>query len=100
MRLLSLALRNLLRNRRRSLATVLAMVIGSVSILLFGGYVQNIVDGMQTDYVRDGGHLQLQHRPGVRRGATARFQQSLRRVPFARSMAAMARSVVIPGFAA
>jgi putative ABC transport system permease protein len=62
MRFLSLALRNLLRNRRRSLATVLAMVIGSVSILLFGGYVQNIVDGMQTDYVRDGGHLQLQHR--------------------------------------
>jgi len=59
---LSLALRNLARNRRRSLATLLAMVIGSVSILMFGGYVQNIVDGMQTDYVRGGGHLQLQHR--------------------------------------
>jgi putative ABC transport system permease protein len=62
MRLLSLALRNLLRNRRRSLATVVAMVIGSVAILLFGGYIQNIEDGMQTDYVRGGGHLQLQHR--------------------------------------
>jgi putative ABC transport system permease protein len=62
MNVLSLALRNLLRNRRRSLATLLAMVIGSVSILMFGGYVRNIVDGMQTDYVRGGGHLQLQHR--------------------------------------
>lgn len=59
---LSLALRNLQRNRRRSLATLLALVIGGASILLFGGYVQNIVYGMQTGYVRGGGHLQLQHR--------------------------------------
>ncbi len=62
MKVLSLALRNLMRNRRRSLATMLAMIVGSVSILTFGGYVRNIVDGMQTDYVRGGGHLQLQHR--------------------------------------
>jgi len=62
MKTLSLALRNLKRNRRRSSATILAMVIGSVSILLFGGYVQNIVYGLQTGYVRGGGHLELQHR--------------------------------------
>jgi hypothetical protein len=58
----SLALRNLMRNRRRSFATLLAMMIGGVCILLFGGYVQNIIFGMQTGYVRGGGHLQLQHR--------------------------------------
>ena len=62
MNTLSLAFRNLLRNRRRSFATLLAMVIGGVCILLFGGYVQNIVFGLQTGYVRGGGHLQLQHR--------------------------------------
>ena len=62
MKTLALALRNLSRNRRRSLATVLAMIVGAVSILMFGGYVQNIVYGMQTGYVRDGGHLQLQNR--------------------------------------
>ncbi len=62
MNTVGLALRNLLRNRRRSLATLLAMVIGGASMLLFGGYVQNIVYGMQTDFVRSGGHLQLQHR--------------------------------------
>jgi putative ABC transport system permease protein len=62
MRTLSLALRNLLRNRRRSLATLLAMMIGGICILLFGGYIQNIVFGLQTGYVRGGGHLQLQHR--------------------------------------
>lgn len=58
----SLALRNLLRNRRRSLATLLAMAMGSVSILLFGGYSTNINYAMHTAYVQNGGHLQIQHR--------------------------------------
>ncbi len=59
---LNLALRNLLRNRRRSLATLLAMAIGSTSILLFGGYSTNINYSMHTAYVQTGGHLQIQHR--------------------------------------
>lgn len=62
MRTLSLALRNLLRNRRRSLATLLAMVIGANSILLFGGYSRNINYGLQTGYVQRSGHLQIQHK--------------------------------------
>ena len=41
MKTVSLALRNLLRNRRRSLTTLLAMIIGASSILLFGGYSRN-----------------------------------------------------------
>ena len=57
-----LALRNLLRNRRRSLSTLLALGIGSASILIFGGYSANIKYSMQTAYVRSGGHLQIQHR--------------------------------------
>jgi len=59
---LSLAIRNLLRNRRRSLATLLAMAIGATSILLFGGYSTNINYTMHTEYVQTGGHLQIQHR--------------------------------------
>ena len=59
---LSLAVRNLLRNRRRSLATLLAMAIGCVAILLFGGYSTNINYTMHTEYVQNGGHLQIQHR--------------------------------------
>lgn len=62
MKFWSLALRNLLRNRRRSLATVLALAIGSSAILLFGGYTANVRYSMQTIYVRTGGHLQIQHR--------------------------------------
>lgn len=59
---LSLALRNLLRNRRRSLATVLALAIGSASVLLFGGYSADIRYTLLTDYVQTGGHLQIQHK--------------------------------------
>ena len=59
---LNLAVRNLLRNRRRSIATLLAMAIGSTSILLFGGYSTNINYTMHTEYVQTGGHLQIQHR--------------------------------------
>lgn len=58
----SLAARNLLRNRRRSLATLLALAIGSIATLLFGGYARNIATSMETAYIRAGGHLQIQHR--------------------------------------
>ena len=59
---LSLAVRNLLRNRRRSVATLLALAIGIASLLLFGGYSADIRYSMLTGYVRSGGHLQVQHR--------------------------------------
>src|SRR5450759_2244264 len=62
MKTLSLALRNLLRNRRRSLTTLLAMVIGAVTILVFGGYSRNITYSLQTSYVIRGGHLQIQRK--------------------------------------
>lgn len=62
MNTLSLAWRNLLRNRRRSLMTLIAMVLGLMAVLLFGGYIRNINYVMQTDFVRRTGHLQIQHK--------------------------------------
>lgn len=62
MNTLSLASRNLLRNRRRSAMTLTAMVLGLVTVLLFGGYIRDIDYGLQTDFVQLTGHLQLQHR--------------------------------------
>ena len=62
MKTLSLALRNLLRNRRRSLTTLLAMVIGAVTILVFGGYSRNVTYGLQTGFVMRSGHLQIQRK--------------------------------------
>jgi len=61
MKTFSLALRNLLRNRRRSLTTLLAMVVGLTAILLFGGYRANITYGIETGFVQGSGHLQIQH---------------------------------------
>jgi putative ABC transport system permease protein len=58
---LSLAIRNLLRNIRRSLATLFAIAIGAVAMLLYGGYSKNIIYTLQTAYVASGGHLQVQH---------------------------------------
>ncbi len=66
---LSLALRNLLRNRRRSLMTLLAMMIGLVAVLLFGGYIRDITYGLQSDYVRLTGHLQIQRKNYFRYGS-------------------------------
>jgi putative ABC transport system permease protein len=58
---LSLAIRNLERNRRRSLTTLAAIIVGTVAILLFGGYTRNIRYGLQMGFVRTSGHLQIQH---------------------------------------
>lgn len=59
---LSLAWRNLLRNRRRSSMTLTAMMLGLVAVLLFGGYIRDLDYGLQTDFVQLTGHLQLQHK--------------------------------------
>lgn len=61
MKTLALAWRNLRRNRRRSLTTLLAMIVGLVSILIFGGYRANIIYGMRTGFIQAYGHLQIQH---------------------------------------
>jgi putative ABC transport system permease protein len=60
MKTMALAIRNLLRNRRRSITTLLAMIVGAHAVLLFGGYTRNITYGLQTDYVKYGGHLQIE----------------------------------------
>lgn len=62
MNTVSLALRNLLRNRRRSLTTLLAMTVGLVAVLLFGGYRSSIVHGSLTGFVQYSGHLQIQRK--------------------------------------
>lgn len=62
MKTLSIAFRNLLRNRRRSSRTLLAMVVGMTAVLLFGGYARNVTYGLQTNFVRGEGHLQIQRK--------------------------------------
>ncbi len=56
---LKLAVRNLIRNRRRSLTTIFAMVIGMIALLLFGGFISSIYFGLQTGIVQSQGHLHV-----------------------------------------
>ncbi len=62
MNTLNLAFRNLLRNRRRSITTFMAMVIGAVAILLFGGYIRDMKYGLETGFVHASGHIQIQRK--------------------------------------
>lgn len=55
-----LALRNLRRNSRRSITTILTTVVGLAALLLFGGYRSNIQYGSLTGFVQYTGHLQIQ----------------------------------------
>lgn len=56
---LSLAWRNILRNRRRSALTLAAVCVAAVAILVLGGYVRATVRALETDTVRHTGHLQV-----------------------------------------
>ncbi|HEX5337413.1 MAG TPA: FtsX-like permease family protein [Gallionella sp.] len=63
-----LALRGLARNRRRSLATLLAIAFGFAAIALFAGYTHNVYDGMSRGAIHSEmlGHLTLNKR-GMRK---------------------------------
>jgi putative ABC transport system permease protein len=55
--LLKIAFRNLLRNARRSLMTVLAIAVGGISMVLFGEFVGFVRASLETDAVQNVGHL-------------------------------------------
>lgn len=78
MQTFKLALRNLLRNRRRTLSTLCAIVVGAVGILLFGGYNRSIEYSLQTTFIRDTGHLQIQHRDYLLHGTGNPAEYSIR----------------------
>ncbi|MGP1676160.1 MAG: ABC transporter permease [Burkholderiales bacterium] len=62
MHFFTLPFRNILRNGRRSIITLSAIVVGALTILLFGGYTNSITQGLQTGFVRQMGHLQIQRK--------------------------------------
>ena len=68
MNLFKLALRGLLRNRRRSLVTLLAIAFGFAAISLFAGYTHNVYDGLARQSIHGEmlGHLTLSKR-GMRK---------------------------------
>ncbi len=59
--LLKIVLRNLLRNRRRSVMTGSAVAAGSFALLIFGGFTSYIFAGLETGNVQRNGHLTVFH---------------------------------------
>jgi putative ABC transport system permease protein len=49
--------------------TLVAMMLGIMAVLLFGGYVTDIKYGMQSEFVRRTGHMQIQHKDYFRLGS-------------------------------
>jgi putative ABC transport system permease protein len=55
-----IAFLNVLRNSRRTLITVLAIVFGCVSLIVFGGFVESMYQGLRENMIRSNlGHIQI-----------------------------------------
>ena len=55
-----IAFLNVLRNSRRTLITVLAIVFGCVSLIVFGGFVESMYQGLRESMIRSNlGHIQI-----------------------------------------
>lgn len=84
--------------------TVVAMVLGLVTVLIFGGYVKDLTYGLQTDFVQLSGHLQVQHKDYFRMGGGdpagygvaehARILEAISRDPELGSMVTVATPVL------
>jgi putative ABC transport system permease protein len=61
---LTIGLRNLVRNRRRSAVTVTAIAVGVAAVLLFAGYTLNVYEGLKTQAINGEllGHLTVTKR--------------------------------------
>ena len=71
---LKLAIRNVFRNKRRTLITLAAMGFGATSIILFGGFVNFIYIGVRENTIRSQvGHIQLYRKGFWEKGAIAPF---------------------------
>lgn len=58
--ILKLAFLNVLRNKRRTFITVLAIMFGCVSIIIYGGYIEATYVGVKNQFIYSGmGHIQI-----------------------------------------
>jgi putative ABC transport system permease protein len=94
-----LAVRNVFRNRRRTLITLAAMGFGAAAIIVFGGFVHAIYFGVRESTIRSQvGHIQIYRKGYFEKGTLAPFdyliadyptlREELRRLPHVRTVTA------------
>src|SRR5882724_11009501 len=94
-----LALRNVFRNRRRTLITLAAMGFGAAAIIVFGGFVHSIYYGVRESTIRSQvGHIQIYRKGYSEKGNLAPFdyliadypalREALQRLPHVRTVTA------------
>jgi putative ABC transport system permease protein len=90
MKIWSLALRNLRRNRRRNVATVVAVALGYAGMVLFGGYIARIEAFIRTTtvYLQHAGHVAVYAEGGLERALARPSDHSLTAGQQARVLAA------------
>ena len=83
---LKLAVRNVFRNRRRTLITLAAMAFGGAAIILFGGFVNSIYWGVRESTIRSQiGHIQLYRKGFSEKGNLAPFDYLISDYPALRA---------------
>src|SRR5256712_6720535 len=94
-----LALRNVFRNRRRTLITLAAMRFGAAAIIVCGGFVHSIYYGVRESTIRSQvGHIQIYRKGYSEKGNLAPFdyliadypalRDELRRLPHVKTVTA------------
>src|SRR5256885_8894222 len=94
-----LALRNVFRNRRRTLITLAAMGFGATAIIVFGGFVHSIYFGGRESTIRSQvGHIQIYRKGYSEKGNLAPYdyliadypalREALQRLPHVKTVTA------------
>ena len=74
MKTIAMAWRNLLRQKRRTLLTLSALIVGLCGVVIFQGYITSLMTGFRDSTIRSGiGHLQIALSP-----VTSRTESSTR----------------------
>nr|HPJ15357.1 hypothetical protein [Spirochaetota bacterium]HPM34387.1 hypothetical protein [Spirochaetota bacterium] len=58
--IIKIAVKNILRNKRRTILTSLAMILGIASLLIFTSFISEQMKGFREGIIREGlGHIQI-----------------------------------------
>ena len=70
--LFRISMRNVFRNKRRTLLTLTILAMGSVGLILVGGFFDNIMGGLREQFIHSQtGHIQFNARGYYKKGAAA-----------------------------